>query len=407
MLNRVLDKTPARRNPWLAMLVVAAIAIAGASTASAQYVQSVVVTIDSSTTQPVHTGIFPVNTSSEVIFIAEGSLRTDALPLRFDRGWFGPAGQANWTSGTQLISSGMPYGALIGGFTGNMTDYQFFGRAGSFTIQPAHVGQELRLSLNMSDADLASMEGSVTITVIHVPSGSRDVSQVVINRNTVLPAPTGLVAADGDRFIVLPYGSMKDPALPNSVYSTGYFGPEGLLGLVDPTQPMVDGPYGALLGTFTTTPASFHIGDNGTWTTQPAEIGQELMLLLNTSPASQAGLIGKFVVNVIRIPALPVATVGDDPVGGRADRLMTFPNPVTDVANVHFRMEDDEPVLLRVYDAQGRWVRTLVNETQSAGPHVATWDRRDASGTRQPAGTYFYQLSTRTGSQTGRMVVID
>jgi hypothetical protein len=407
MTTRIVPSMMRRRLPARALLAAAMVLMAVATQGRAQFVQSAVITIDSQTTQPVHTGIYPVDTAGEVIFFAEGSLRTSALPLRFDRGWFGPAGQANFSSAGQPIGSGMPYGALVGGFTTSLSDYQFLGRMGSFTIQPAYVGQELRLGLNMSDADLASMSGSVTITIVHVPTGSADVSQLVIRPNTVLPAPTGLIAADGDRFLILPFGGLQDPSLPNSAYTNGLFGPEGLLGLVDPTQPFTDGPYGALLGTFTSTAAAFHVGDGGTWTTEIADIGFELSLLLNTSAASQAGLVGKFVVNVVRIPALPIAEVGNGPGGSPLDRIMAFPNPVTDIANVHYRLEREETVLLRVYDAQGRWVRTLADGSQSAGAHVATWDRRDESGKRQPSGSYFYQLSTSAGSQTGRMIVID
>jgi hypothetical protein len=88
------------------------------------------------------------------------------------------------------------------------------------------------------------------------------VSQVVIKHDTVLPVLTGLIAEPWDRFVMLPYGALRDPSLPNSFYTNGHFGPEGLLGEVGPLQPFVDGPYGALYGAFSGTPP-FAVADGG------------------------------------------------------------------------------------------------------------------------------------------------
>ncbi|MDM7914494.1 MAG: hypothetical protein QUU85_04400, partial [Candidatus Eisenbacteria bacterium] len=311
--SRNVDRKP-RATLAASLLAGAGVAIAAlglviaAGPARADYTQHRVVTIDASTAQPLSTGLIGTQLGEEVIFYAEGSLRVGALPERFDEGWFGPAGQTNWTGTGQPIVDGMPYGALIGGFNGVIGSYQFLGRMGSFSVQPADVGQELRLALNLSDADLASLEGSVTITLIVVPPGSADVSQVTISRTTTLPIGTGLFAATGDRFVVLPYGVMRDPALPNSAYTEGWFGPEGLLGVVSGTQPHTGAPYGALFGQIGLS-NEYWIGDGGAWTTQPSDVGSELMLTLNTDAVSQAGLIGKFVVNVARIPATDVAGV--------------------------------------------------------------------------------------------------
>ena len=149
------------------------------------------------------------------------------------------------------------------------------------------------------------------MVLIYLPEGSADVSQVVIRHDTALPAPTGLLAEAGDRFVVLPYGALRDPSLPNSFYTNGHFGPEGLLGLIGALQPYPDGPYGALYGTFQGAAGAFEIGDGGSWSTEISDQGLEFRLLLNADAASQAGMVGKFVVNVVRVPDPGVSGIPD------------------------------------------------------------------------------------------------
>ena len=58
-------------------------------------------------------------------------------------------------------------------------------------------------------------------------------------------------------------------------------------------------------------------------------------------------------------------------------------------------------VSLKVYDATGRVVSTLVNGKVDAGTHTANWDATDA-----PAGVYFYRLNSEEFSETRKMVVL-
>lgn len=372
----------------------------------AQVPESWTVRIDAATTQPVVTGFVPTNDDGEVIFLAEGALRPVALPDRLDQGWFGPSGQTNFLGSGTPIGDGMPYGALVGGGGLSIPQYQYLGRIGSFDLQPADVGTEFRLALNLSDAQLASMEGEITVTIVYVPQGSAEVSQLVLKHDTVLPALTGLMVESGDQFIILPYGALLDPVLANSAYTGGYFGPEGLLGLVTPLQPLPDGPYGSLLASFAGLPGAFNVCDGGVWSTQPSDVGQEVELLLNVDAAAQAGLTGKFVVNVIRIPEPDITTV-DDGSSAAGDLLGAFPNPSSGASFIRFRLDRDEFVRLRVYDTQGRVLRTLAAGPRVAGTYAVAWDGRDESGRRAPAGTYFYQLSGQRGSRTGKLALVN
>ncbi|MCK5502138.1 MAG: T9SS type A sorting domain-containing protein, partial [Tritonibacter mobilis] len=78
-------------------------------------------------------------------------------------------------------------------------------------------------------------------------------------------------------------------------------------------------------------------------------------------------------------------------------------NPTT---RLDFEITRSGPVSLKVYDAAGRLVTTLVDESLSAGPHHVIWDGRDSSGRLAAAGIYLYRLETGNFSSTRRMTLI-
>ena len=48
--------------------------------------------------------------------------------------------------------------------------------------------------------------------------------------------------------------------------------------------------------------------------------------------------------------------------------------------------------MLRIFDATGRLVRVLVDESLSAGPHAASWDGQNEGGIEVGSGIYYYKL---------------
>jgi hypothetical protein len=66
-----------------------------------------------------------------------------------------------------------------------------------------------------------------------------------------------------------------------------------------------------------------------------------------------------------------------------------YPNPFNPVTTIQFGLESRSPVNITLYDVLGRKIRTLVNETRSAGNYTVSLD---ASGLS--SGVYIYRLST-------------
>ena len=102
------------------------------------------------------------------------------------------------------------------------------------------------------------------------------------------------------------------------------------------------------------------------------------------------------------------STVGvtpHDPVSGlQVGRI--FPNPVFASVSIPFAIGNESAARVRIYDAAGRVVRTLVDRTLPQGSHVARWDRVTDAGTRAGAGVYFYELRAAGRSATGRIVLL-
>jgi flagellar hook assembly protein FlgD len=63
-------------------------------------------------------------------------------------------------------------------------------------------------------------------------------------------------------------------------------------------------------------------------------------------------------------------------------------------------------VTIRIFDAAGRLVRTLIDRAETAGSHTARWDATDDAGKRLGSGVYFYEIQTATGFRAARKLVL-
>ena len=61
-------------------------------------------------------------------------------------------------------------------------------------------------------------------------------------------------------------------------------------------------------------------------------------------------------------------------------------------------------ISLSLFDAAGRLVRLLLDETIASGSHRVAWDGRNDGGQEVAAGVYFYRLDAGEFSATRRLV---
>ncbi|MGH7731890.1 MAG: DUF4331 family protein [Candidatus Eiseniibacteriota bacterium] len=79
-------------------------------------------------------------------------------------------------------------------------------------------------------------------------------------------------------------------------------------------------------------------------------------------------------------------------------------NPGTD-SRLEFEVPADGPVTLRIYDLQGRMVRTLVDQDAAAGSFAAQWDGRSDDGARMGRGIYFARLAAGGRTSEKKLVL--
>ncbi|MDZ4804716.1 MAG: hypothetical protein SGI90_07655 [Candidatus Eisenbacteria bacterium] len=65
------------------------------------------------------------------------------------------------------------------------------------------------------------------------------------------------------------------------------------------------------------------------------------------------------------------------------------------------------PTTLRIYSADGRLRRTLIDEVMDGGSHLTRWDGRDGSGRRLPSGMYFVRLASASDAVNARAVLVE
>jgi hypothetical protein len=78
-----------------------------------------------------------------------------------------------------------------------------------------------------------------------------------------------------------------------------------------------------------------------------------------------------------------------------------YPNPFNPATTISYRLLSKAFVNLKVYDALGREVATLVSEVMPSGDHSVQWQ---ADGL--PSGVYFYRLQSKNTSETRKLILL-
>jgi photosystem II stability/assembly factor-like uncharacterized protein len=95
------------------------------------------------------------------------------------------------------------------------------------------------------------------------------------------------------------------------------------------------------------------------------------------------------------------------PGGGRAPGVASvYPNPLRETTKISFALGAGSRVEARIYDVEGRLVRTLFSSTLPAGNHELKWDGRDAGGRPVSAGVYFTKIETGSQKLSSKIMVL-
>jgi flagellar hook assembly protein FlgD len=98
--------------------------------------------------------------------------------------------------------------------------------------------------------------------------------------------------------------------------------------------------------------------------------------------------------------------VSDEAQVASALQLSSYPNPVSLQTTFAYSLAQRSPVHLEVFDAQGRLVATLVNETQDPGRHRVAWDGCGEDGRSLPSGIYYGKLRSTGKEEVRRLLLV-
>ncbi len=142
------------------------------------------------------------------------------------------------------------------------------------------------------------------------------------------------------------------------------------------------------------------------------ELGDTLELTVTDTQGNIVSEKRNFTVNPGNI-ANAVLSVTLDGIGTPTESLLlqNYPNPFNPETWIPYRLSETGPVVLSIYDATGKLIRTLSLGYQPAGfyqdrERAAYWDGRNALGEPVASGVYFYQLTTPSFQQTRRMLIL-
>ncbi|MGB2697781.1 MAG: FlgD immunoglobulin-like domain containing protein [Candidatus Zixiibacteriota bacterium] len=83
-----------------------------------------------------------------------------------------------------------------------------------------------------------------------------------------------------------------------------------------------------------------------------------------------------------------------------------YPNPFNPDTKIDFSIPRNSKVRLSIYNVMGQRIKTLVDETKTAGYYDVIWDGRNEKGKEVASGTYIYKLEADDFKETKKMILL-
>ncbi len=100
------------------------------------------------------------------------------------------------------------------------------------------------------------------------------------------------------------------------------------------------------------------------------------------------------VISGLSIPAISSGNIPSE--------INIVPNPVKDVAMIHYRQAFPGNVRLKIYNSNGKLVTVLMNEYRHAGTCRIAWNTKSLT-----SGIYFCRIRTDDGMNAVKFVVMN
>jgi hypothetical protein len=97
---------------------------------------------------------------------------------------------------------------------------------------------------------------------------------------------------------------------------------------------------------------------------------------------------------------------GDSSVITQPQLLPSYPNPFNAYTVIPYELTDGQEISLKIYNAKGQELRTLVSGWMEAGPHRAIWNGMDDHFQQVSSGVYFVKLEGERFSETKKILFL-
>jgi hypothetical protein len=90
----------------------------------------------------------------------------------------------------------------------------------------------------------------------------------------------------------------------------------------------------------------------------------------------------------------------------RFSLCQNYPNPFNPNTKIDFSIPRNSKVRLCIYNVMGQRIKTLVDETKTAGYYDVIWDGKNEKGQEVASGIYLYRLEADDFKETKKMILL-
>jgi len=103
---------------------------------------------------------------------------------------------------------------------------------------------------------------------------------------------------------------------------------------------------------------------------------------------------------------LGISAVGKENLPNQFSLFQNYPNPFNPSTIISYELPRTGNVQIKIYDALGNEVKSLIDEIQSAGVHNILWNSMNNFDKRVSSGIYFYRVVAGDFVQTKKMILM-